>query len=319
MCLLGIDLGGTTIKAGVVDTAGRLLEKQQVPTGAAEGAGAVLERIVALAGALDQRRGSGGQDIVAAGIGIPGSIDVDRGVVRLAPNLFWRDFPLRDELAARLHLPVAIDNDAHVAALGEMGQGAGRGFRSLLMVTIGTGIGSGLIIDGRIQRGVFGYGAEMGHFKMVPDGRRCHCGGEGCLETLTSATAMVREFRAGLAAGRPSRLPDSPQLGAREILAAAAEGDDLATGVVDNAARYLGIALANAVLLVGPEAIIIGGGPAQAGEVILTPIRRYLAQYLGAWQIEPLPVLAARLGNDAGIIGAAYLARSTVKPETGQR
>ncbi|QGP92908.1 Glucokinase [Neomoorella glycerini] len=308
MWLLGIDLGGTTIKAGLVDIKGQLQVKGQVPTGATEGAGAVLERIAALAGDLARRQGLTRQDIKAAGIGIPGSVEVEKGLVRLAPNLFWRDFSLRAELAARLNLPVAVDNDAHVAALGEMWQGAGKGFNALLMVTIGTGIGSGLIIDGHIQRGVFGYGAEMGHVKMVREGPQCHCGGRGCLETLASATAMVRRFREYLAAGQPSRLQDSPDLGAREILTAAAGGDELASRVVDFAASYLGMALANAVLLAGPEAIIIGGGPAQAGEVILAPIRKYLAEYLGAWQIKPLPVLAARLGNEAGIIGAARLA-----------
>ncbi|WP_406678167.1 ROK family protein [Moorella sp. ACPs] len=305
---MGIDLGGTTIKAGLVDIEGRLLVKGQMPTGAADGAGAVLERIAALAGDLVRRQGLAMQDVKGAGIGVPGSVDVEKGLVRLAPNLFWRDFPLRAELAARLNLPVAVDNDAHAAALGEMWQGAGQGFNSLLMVTIGTGIGSGLIIDGHIRRGVFGYGAELGHVKMLRDGPQCHCGGRGCLETLASATAMVRRFREYLAAGQPSRLQDSPDLGAREILAAAAGGDGLARRVVDYAASYLGMALANAVLVVGPEAVIVGGGPAQAGEVILAPIRKYLAASLGAWQIKPLPVLAARLGNEAGIIGAARLA-----------
>lgn len=310
MWLLGIDLGGTTIKAGVVDTGGRILIKGQMATGAMEGAGSVLKRIVDLAGDLVRRQGLNRRDIKAAGIGIPGSVDVDSGVVRLAPNLFWRDFPLRSELEALLGLPVAVDNDAHVAALGEMWQGAGRGFPSLLMITIGTGIGSGLIIDGHIRRGVFGYGAEMGHIKIVPGGPRCHCGGQGCLETVASATAMVRHFREQLAAGQPSSLQDSADLGAREILEAAAGGDDLASRVVNTAAAYLGLALANAALLVGPEAIIIGGGAAGAGEVILAPIRESVARHLGAWQVKPLPILAAGLGNDAGIVGAAYLARN---------
>ncbi|MDN5344988.1 MAG: glucokinase [Clostridia bacterium] len=308
MCLLGIDLGGTTIKAGLVDRQGQLLARGQVATGAAEGARAVLGRIIALAGEVAQRQGLARREIEAAGIGVPGWVDVARGLVRLAPNLFWRDFPLQAELAAELGRPVVVDNDAHVAALGEMWQGAGQGYRSLLMVTIGTGIGSGLILDGRVWRGVAGYGAEMGHVKMVRGGLPCHCGGRGCLETLASATAMVRMFREGLAAGRPSSLQDQPGLGAREILAAAARDDSLAREVVDCAASYLGQALANAVLLVGPEAIIIGGGPAGAGEVLLAPIRSYLAAYLGPWQLKPLPVLAARLGNDAGLIGAARLA-----------
>ncbi|WP_258359318.1 ROK family protein [Moorella sulfitireducens] len=308
MCLLGIDLGGTTIKAGVVDGGGRILIKDQVATGAKEGARAVLKRIVDLAGDLLRRQGLKRRDIKAAGIGIPGSVDVGSGVVRLAPNLFWRDFPLRSELEALLGLPVAVDNDAHVAALGEIWQGAGRGFNSLLMVTIGTGIGSALVIDGRIRRGIFGYGAEMGHVKMLPGGPFCHCGGRGCLETLASATAMVRQFREYLAAGLASRLQDSPELGAREILAAAAGGDELCGRVVDLAAFYLGTALANAALVLGPETIIIGGGPVRAGEVILEPIRKYVAESLGDWQTTPLPVLAASLGNEAGIIGAARLA-----------
>lgn len=307
MCLLGIDLGGTTIKAGLVNRNGRVLVKGQVPTGAGEGAAAVLERIKNLARDLVREQGLALKELEGIGIGIPGSVDVARGLVRLAPNLFWRDFSLRDELAAWLELPVAIENDAHVAALGEMWQGAGRGYTSLLMVTIGTGIGSGLIIDGSVHHGFFGYGAEMGHIKMVRDGRKCHCGGRGCLETLASAAAMVKSFREYLAAGYQSVLPDSPELGAREILAAAAGGDGLAGRVVDEAACYLGTALANAVLLVGPEAIIIGGGPAQAGEVIIKPICKHLAAALGSWQVKPVSVLQAALGNDAGIVGAAYL------------
>ncbi|OIQ59518.1 glucokinase [Moorella thermoacetica] len=311
MCLLGIDLGGTSIKAGLVDINGKILKKGRVPTGAGEGTTAVLKRIKNLARDLAGEQGLALGELEGIGIGIPGSVDVARGLVHLAPNLFWRDFSLRDELAALLDLPVAIENDAHVAALGEMWQGAGRGYTSILMVTIGTGIGSGLIIDGRVHHGLFGYGAEMGHIKMVCDGRQCHCGGHGCLETLASATAMVKSFREYLAAGYPSILSDRPELGAKEILAAAAGGDELAGRVIDEAACYLGTALANAVLLVGPEAIIIGGGPAQAGEVLLDPIRKHLAAAMGTWQLKQVPVLQAALGNDAGIIGAAYLAIKT--------
>ncbi|WXJ81471.1 Glucokinase [Moorella humiferrea] len=308
LCLLGIDLGGTTIKAGLVDLEGQLLVKAQVPTGAGDGAAAVLERIGALADELCRRLGITRKDLKGIGIGVPGSVEGEKGLVRLAPNLFWRDFPLGEELSARLGLPVAVDNDAHVAALGEMWRGAGRGLQSLLMITVGTGIGSALIINGCVWRGFFGYGAEMGHVKMLPDGPLCHCGGRGCLETLASATAMVRRFREYLAAGRISRLQDAPGLGAREILAAAAGGDELCLQVVDEAASFLGRALANAALIVGPEAVIIGGGPVQAGEVFLAPVRSYLTEALGAWQIRPLPVVAAGLRNDAGIIGAARLA-----------
>lgn len=308
MCLLGIDLGGTTIKAGIVNEVGELLVKAQVPTGAADGAAAVLERIGALADELCRRLGITRKGLKGIGIGVPGSVEGEQGLVRLAPNLFWRDFPLVEELSVRLDLPVAVDNDAHAAALGEMWLGAGRGFQSLLMITIGTGIGSALIINGCVWRGFFGYGAEMGHVKMLPDGPPCHCGGRGCLETQASATAMVRRFREYLDDGRPSRLQDHPGLDAREILAAAAGGDELCLQVVDEAAVFLGRALANAVLLAGPEVVILGGGVVQAGEVFLAPIRRHLKEALGGWETRALPVVGAALGNDAGIIGAARLA-----------
>lgn len=308
MYLAGVDLGGTYIKAGLVDVEGKILLKGQVPTGASDGAAAVLVRIKELIGRLAWKRGIALADLQAIGVGIPGSVDVNTGLVRMAPNLSWRDFPVRAELAAMLNLPVVVDNDAHVAALGEKWRGAGRDFNSLLMVTVGTGVGSGLIINGKIHRGFFGYGAELGHYKVDFKGLKCHCGGEGCLESLASATAMVRLARSYLADGYQSMLQDSPDLDARKIIEAAARGDQLANRVLDRATKYLSMALANVALVVGPQAIIIGGGLAQAGEIILKPIRKHVADCLGPWQVKPLPVVAARLGNDAGIIGAAYLA-----------
>lgn len=309
MFYAGIDLGGTYIKAGLVDTRGEVLLKSRIPTGASTEPAAVLVRIKELIGSLNQKWGINMAGLQGVGIGIAGPVDTETGLVRLAPNLSWHNFPLRAELAALLNMPVAVDNDAHAAALGEKWQGAGRDFNSLLMVTIGTGIGSALIFNDKTHRGYFGYGAELGHTKVDFKGSNCcRCGLEGCLETLASATAMVRSVREQLSGGYKSILRDSPTLGAREIVEAATQGDDLANQVLERTMEYLGMALANAAILTGPEAIIVGGGLAGAGEAILEPIRKHMAACLGPWQVKPLPVVAAQLGNDAGFIGAAYLA-----------
>ncbi|NLW06531.1 MAG: ROK family glucokinase [Clostridia bacterium] len=308
--LAGVDLGGSYIKAGIVDSGGKILAKGQVATMADQGATAVILRIKALLERLLWEQGLTFADLQGAGVGIPGSVDTDSGLVKLAPNLGWRDYPARAELVKALKVPVIVDNDAHVATLGEKWQGAGRGFASLLMVTIGTGIGSGLIINNEIQRGHFGFGAELGHYKIAHEKRRCHCGGRGCLETVASATAILRTFREGLACGCSSLLKDSPALEARQVVEAAAQGDVLARRVLERAVRHLALALANISLTIGPELIIIGGGLAQAGELILEPLRKHLQAYLGVWQVKPLPLVAAQLGNDAGVIGAAYLALS---------
>ncbi|SMB94274.1 glucokinase [Thermanaeromonas toyohensis ToBE] len=315
MYFLGIDLGGTTIKGGIVDKTGNILTQGQVPTRAEAGAEAVLAQIENLTKELKARVGISDGQLRGAGIGIPGSVDVEKGLVRLAPNLHWRNFPLRGKLEKLLGIPVVLDNDAHVAALGEMWQGAGRDYQDILMITIGTGIGSAVILNGQVHRGIFGYGAEMGHVKVEPHGPLCECGGRGCLETLASATAIVRQARQELERGRPSLLRGKETLEARDVLVAAGQGDELAREVLNRAAGYLGIALANAVLLIGPTVVILGGGVAQAGEVILGPLKERFEEALGPWQIKPLPLLLAQLGNKAGFVGAAYLALSFLRGE----
>ncbi len=279
-----------------------------MPTEVAAGIETVLKDIKKTIAELVSHRGIMLNDLGAVGIGVAGSVDMEAGLVRLAPNLSWRNIPLGAKMETLLGLPVVVDNDAHAAALAEKWQGAGRQFDSLLMVTLGTGIGSALIIDGKIHRGFWGYGAELGHAKVAFEGPLCSCGSRGCLETFASAAAVVRTFRDCLAAGRRSVLQNSSFIDARLIVKAAAQGDELACQVLDQASRYLGLALANAVILTGPEAVIVGGGLAGAGEIILDPLEKYMDACLGPWQIKPLPVLTAQLGNDAGFIGAAYLA-----------
>lgn len=313
MYFLGIDLGGTSIKGGIVDRKGEILAQGQVPTRAEDGAEAVLAQIEDLAKELKATAGIKDSQLQGAGIGIPGSVDMEEGLVRLAPNLHWRNFPLKEKIEKVLRLPVFLDNDAHVAALGEMWQGAGRNYRDILMITIGTGIGSAVILGGEVHRGFFGYGAELGHVKVEPEGPLCECGGRGCLETLASATAIVHQAKRELGRGRPSLLQDKEALEAKDVLLAAGQGDELALEVVNRAAGYLGVALANAVFLLGPAAVIIGGGVAQAGEVLLKPLKKRFEEALGPWQIKPLPLLLARLGNRAGFIGAAYLPLSFFK------
>ncbi|MDN5346802.1 MAG: glucokinase [Clostridia bacterium] len=307
MFYLGFDIGGTMIKAGLVDSGGRLRSWEQVPTPAsgAEGITVLLDDIF---NRLLMKAGLDGPEIKAVGVGVAGAVNPRTGRVRLAPNLGWRDFPLAACLSNLWGRPVVLDNDAHVAALGEMWQGAGRGKQDILLITVGTGIGSALILGGQIHWGVEGRGAELGHVKVAPDGPLCNCGGRGCLETLTAAPAMVRAARRGIEAGRPSLLAGKKDFTAKDILDAARENDELALEVIDRATDYLSLALANAVLLVDPEIIVVGGGVAEAGDIFLGPLRDKIKAALGPWRQSELPLLPAALGNKAGVIGAAYLA-----------
>ena len=310
---IGVDLGGTKMLVGVVDTEQRVSYRGHEPSHG-RSADEVIELLAdELAEARRERPG-----VLAAGLGIPCTIDRERGVAIQAVNLPIEDVPIRDLMRERLGIPVYVDNDANVAALAEYRFGAGRGSRNLVMLTIGTGIGGGLIIDGRVYRGSTGAAGELGHVVVDIDGPPCqgNCPGHGCIESLASGTAIAKEAREAAerepesALGRAAR--EGRELDARLLIEAAKEGDATSRGVLDVVGGRLGAALASLANAFDPDVLVLGGGVMAAGELILEPAREELRGRALRPQSRT-PVLAAELGPEAGMVGAAAMAMAELE------
>lgn len=304
---LGIDIGGTNVKAALVSETGavKAFDSEAWSGGAASDAVELAARLrVSLVESVEVG------DPVACGAGSAGLVDAERGVVRLSPNLpQWHDVQLRRMLEDALKLPTHIENDANAAAYGEFAAGAARGTRNAILLTLGTGIGGGLILDGRLYRGR-AFAGEVGHMTVDLDGESCLCGNAGCLERLANADAIVRAATSGLAEGRESVLASrADALTARAIGEAAEAGDALALEAVRQTGRFLGAGLANLVLVLAPDVIVIGGGVAAAGEPLLEAARDELRRRAYVTSAFLPPVVPAELGNTAGVVGAALLAR----------
>ena len=312
---IGVDVGGTKVAGGVVDEDGTIVLRTRRPTPSTSPPD--VEKTIASVVAELRDGLPVGQEVVAVGIGAAGFIDSGRSTVLFAPNLAWRDEPLRDEVAALVGLPVVVENDANAAAWGEHRFGAGRGEPDLLCVTVGTGIGGGLVIDGALYRGRYGIGAEFGHMQVVPDGRRCGCGQRGCWEQYCSGRALLHEAREiadvqkdfgrrllELGGGRPEGIE------APEVTTAAREGDPAALACFDVVGRWLGQGLADLAALLDPGLFVISGGVSDAGELLLGPARAVFAERLTGGTHRPhASIRLAELGNEAGMVGAADLAR----------
>ena len=310
MYRIGIDLGGTNIAVGIVDEAQRIVAAAQAPTRAQNGAETLLDDIAAcVLNALD-RGGFGLSDCAGAGIGVPGTCDTQRGIVRYAHNIGWDGVPVTDALRQRLGLPVFLANDADSAALGEVVAGAAKGCESALLITLGTGVGGGFVVGGKIYNGFQSLGGEFGHMCIQMDGAQCSCGQRGCWEAYASATALIRQAGAAAAAHPESALNRAETLDGRSIYAAAAAGDAAARSVTARYAEYVGVGLVNFINALFPEVVLLGGGVSGAGEALLGPVRDYVAAHAFVRDAALLPaVRAAVLGGDAGIIGAAALVR----------
>lgn len=306
---LGIDLGGTHVAAGVVEHGGRILARSERPTEARRGLQAVIGNIVAVAQAAVKQVPV---RVEGVGVGAPGTLDVEAGVVRLAPNLGWREVPLKAALEERLGQPTWIDNDANCAALGEQWCGAAKGARHVVMLTLGTGVGGGLVLDGKVFRGASGYAGEVGHMPVLEDGPPCGCGRNGCLEALAAAPAIAGRGRQAAEAGRSPGLlelckGDTTRISARMVFQAALRADEAAQRVIADTARYLGIATAALVNVLNPAMVVIGGGVSAAGEQLLAPLRQEVLQRAMQGPAQAAQIVQAALGNEAGIIGAASL------------
>lgn len=307
----GVDIGGTKILGGVVDESGEIVEELRVESPATD-VEAIEEAVIDLVGQLRERH-----EIEAVGVGAAGYVDKTRSIVMFAPNIAWRDVDLKAELEDGTGLPVVIENDANVAAWGEFRFGAGHDVDDLLLVTVGTGVGGGVVLDGELFRGAFGVGAEIGHLRVVPNGLLCGCGNLGCLEQYGSGSALVREARRAAAGGSllARHLLD---LAGGEVEAitgpmiteAARGGDPFSIEQLADLGRWLGEGLASLAAVLDPAVIVLGGGVSEAGELLLGPVRSAFGANLTGRGHRPLAeVRRARLGNRAGLIGAADLAR----------
>lgn len=308
---IGVDVGGTKVAAGVVDDTGAILARTRRATPSASAA--EVERTIAEV--VSELRAD--HEVEAVGIGAAGYIDAERERVVFAPNLAWRDEPLRAEVAALVGLPVIIENDANAAAWAEHRFGAGRGEAHLMCLTVGTGIGGGLVFDGQLYRGAFGMGAEPGHMQLVPGGRRCGCDQRGCFEQYCSGRALLRAAReiADVQKVWGARLLElgggTPEgIESRHVTTAAGEGDPAALACFEEIGDALGQGLAMLTAVLDPGRIVIGGGLAEAGELLLGPATEsFHRRVTAAGHRQRTPLVAAAFGNDAGLIGAADLAR----------
>lgn len=286
----GVDVGGTKILAAVVDADGQIVAERRVSSPAADIA-AMTDAISGLILDLVDEH-----EVVAVGIGAAGYINKARSTVLFAPNIAWRDVDLKSEVESRVHLPVVVENDANAAAWGEFRFGAGREVDDMLMVTVGTGVGGGIVLDGGLLRGAYGVAAEIGHITVVPDGELCGCGQRGCLEAYASGTALERAV---------------PGMSGPQITAAAMAGDQRCSAAIAEVGRWLGGGLASLSAVVDPAVIVVGGGVAEAGDLLFTPIREaFHARLTGVGHRPEAEIVSAALGNHAGVIGAADVARS---------
>ncbi len=306
--IVGIDLGGTKIGTGVVDAHGALLASDYQPTAASQGPDAVIARMVAGVGRALEAAGVATGDVAGIGIGAPGPLDIPRGLLTEPPNLpGWHDVPLRQIIEERIGLPTCLENDANAAGIGEYLYGAGRGTRNMVYVTVSTGIGGGLILDGQIYHGASGGAREIGHMTILARGPHCGCGNRGCLEALASGTAIAREGQEQVNRGVPTRIAEIARgpVTAKDVVDAMRQGDPYAADIVRQAMAYLGIGMANLVNLFNPERIVIGGGLTALGQDLLAPVDRAIRLRAFPSAAAQVTVCLAELGARVGIVGAA--------------
>jgi len=309
---IGIDIGGTKVLGGVVDSSGKILATHREPT-PKEGGAALTQTIVDVAQVLLKDH-----DATAIGVSAAGFVSSDRETMLATPNISgWNGVNLKAAIGGELNLPVVIENDANSAAWGEAQHGAGVGEDQMMMITVGTGIGGGAVIGGKLHRGAYGVAAEFGHLRVVPEGHLCGCGARGCFEQYASGNALMRHVREAINAA-----PDAAHnlltrgdgtiegLAGHHITEAARDGDPIALAGFNTTAQWLGAGIASLSVLFDPACVVIGGGVIDAGEILLAPTRAALERYMPFSGKHPSPrVVAATLGNDAGLVGAASLAR----------
>lgn len=307
---VGIDLGGTFIKGGIVDGEGNILAKDKVPTEKEKGAERVAENIASLAKTLMNACGLSVENVQGIGIGAPGMIDSHKGEVVFSNNLAWEHFAITERLERLTGLPVKIANDANVAALGEAKFGAAKGKQNVVMITLGTGVGGGVVAEGKLLEGNCAAGAELGHSVLVAGGEQCTCGRKGCMEAYASATALIRDTKRAMEAHRDSKMWEVGSLD--EVTGETAfrykDCDEYARAVVENYIQMLACGLTNFANIFRPETILLGGGVCAEGDNLVKPVQALLDKEIFAGDRGPrVEVRIAELGNSAGLLGAAAL------------
>ena len=313
--IIGVDLGGTKIFAGAVSVDGTATHGMRtLATQAEVGAEGVVDRIIGLIEGviLDtiNETGATRKDFLGIGLGAPGPLDREKGIVVVAPNLGWRDFPLRDRVTSRLGLPATLDNDANCATVGEWWLGAARGGRNVVGITIGTGIGGGLIINGELYHGASDVAGEIGHTTIDVNGRHCKCGNYGCLEAYASGPAIATRAREALVREDMSSILPAmvdgqlDRITAETVYDAAKKGDAMANEIVRDTARYLGAGLATILNLINPDTVVIAGGVTRAGEALLGPLRTEVRRRAFSPAVKAARVVLAELPGTAGVVGA---------------
>ncbi len=310
---IGADLGGTNIRLALVDAEGGLSEPYRYPTPRTGEAGAILETLAQGIRVLQHQARAHGIRLVGCGLGLAGLVDGRAGLVYTAPNVAgFQNLPLKKLLEEKVDVPITLENDANAAAFAEYWLGAGRGVSSLVCLTLGTGVGSGIILEGKLLRGASGAAAEAGHMTVEAEGERCPCGRRGCLEAYASATAILRDARGALARGQATALREKfgtrPEaLTAKDVSDAAQAGDPVARGTFERAGRYLGVGLGNLVNLLNPDLITLAGGLAAAGDLLLQPALAELTRRAFPVLLRRTRVELSALADTAGMLGAAGL------------
>jgi glucokinase len=313
--IIGVDLGGTNIVGGAMTADGsESYAMQSIPTSAETGADAVADRIVEL---IDRvitetvaETNASRDDVIGIGIGAPGPLDREKGIVIVAPNLGWRNFPLRDRITKKLSLPATLDNDANCATVGEWWQGAARGGTNVIGMTIGTGIGGGLIIDGKLFHGASDVAGEIGHTTIELNGRYCKCGNYGCLEAYASGPAIATRAREVLmreetASMLPSMVGNAPEaITAETVYKAAQLGDAVANEIVRDTARYLGAGIANLLNIINADVVVVAGGVTQAGDTLFLPLQAEVRRRAFRPAVDATRIVAGELPGTAGVVGA---------------
>jgi glucokinase len=306
--VIGIDLGGTKIKGALADLEGNIISSNTVLTDAFKGEKAVLDRINGVIARVLEEGGKTINEIKAIGIGSPGPLDSKKGIIITSPNLPFRNFNIVSEVKKVYDLPVYLENDANVAAIGEYMFGAGKGKRNMIYVTVSTGVGGGAVLNGKLYKGSTSNALEIGHTTLLPDGPKCNCGNYGCLEAFSSGTAIARQAREALEAGLETSLSQYEKVTSYEVYVEAQKGDKVSKDILEKSFTYLGIGIANTIVSFDPEMIVIGGGVSKMGSVMFDKINEVVKVRTLEAMADACEIVVAGLGEDAGVNGAVALA-----------
>lgn len=304
--IIGVDLGGTNLRTALLSSEGDILDKRKEATYASDGWQKVVQRLIQNIERLQEIAIQKGLSVAAVGVGAPGVIQVDKGIVVKSPNFpDWNNLPLKKELEKALNMPVFIENDANAAALGEQWLGAGRDINSMILLTLGTGVGGGIVLNNQIWQGADGMAGEIGHMTLIPDGRLCGCGNTGCLEMYASARGIVQSYREAV---NSSGIAMVTELSSEQIYQAARNGDTVALKVMKDMGRMLGIGIASLINIFNPQMIVLGGGVKEAWQLFINATQEEVMRRAFKVPAERTKIVPSLLGDDAGMVGAAAIA-----------